>query len=122
MDSNQLTLGQIKELSKLIAPAPAASDPAEVERDLGPQIVVLRHGYVYKGYAYIKDGFIYIDDAWNLRRWATTKGMQQMAIEGPQKGASIDGPTPVYAPLHSLVLTIPVDESLWTAYPSKRSA
>lgn len=63
MDSNQLTLGQIKELSKLIAPAPAASDPAEVERDLGPQIVVLRHGYVYKGYAYIKDGFIYISVA-----------------------------------------------------------
>lgn len=72
------------------------------------QIAVLINGFIYVGHCAIKNGWLTITDAQNIRRWGTTKGLGQLALEGRQRQTIVDEVGVVRAPLHSLISLIDV--------------
>lgn len=54
------------------------------------QIVVAQRGWVFIGDVSEVDGQVQITNAKNIRRWGTTKGLGQLAIEGPQENTKTD--------------------------------
>ena len=80
-------------------------DEPEIEQ--GPEcIVVVQNGFVYVGHVTLEDGSMRISEAYNIRRWGTTKGLGQLAIEGKQKETLLDYCGVVRVPFHSILFTI----------------
>ena len=78
------------------------------------QIAVLINGFVYVGLiARADDGYIEIKDAKNIRRWGTTRGLGQLAIQGPQKETILDDTGIIRVPLHSLIFILDCQEKAW---------
>ena len=77
------------------------------------QIAVLTNGFVYVGHVAQRDGYVEIVNAKNIRRWGTTKGLGQLAIQGPQKETILDETGVVRAPLHSVIFLIDCQEKAW---------
>lgn len=79
------------------------------------QIAVLERGFVYVGKVSRQGDDLIIVEASNVRRWGTTRGLGQLASEGPQPNTKLD-PTPtVTAPLAKLVHLIDCEPSKWAA-------
>ncbi len=70
------------------------------------QIVVLDKGFVYVGNVTIRDGWVNIENARNIRIWGTTKGLGELR-NGPLKETKLDECGIVLAPLKSLIHLIP---------------
>jgi hypothetical protein len=79
------------------------------------QIAVLDRGFVYVGETAVADGFVVITGAQNVRRWGTSRGLGQLAAEGPQEETKLDPAGTVRAPLSSLVHLIDCDPARWPA-------
>ena len=77
------------------------------------QIAVLTNGFVYIGLISYVDSYIEITHAKNIRRWGTTKGLGQLAIQGPQKETILDETGTVRVPLHSLIFILDCQEKAW---------
>ena len=87
-----------------------------VRKDSGPsgiQIAVLDRGFVYIGMCRIDQGFLIITNARNIRRFGTTKGLGQLAIDGPQPETALDDVGTVRAPIGAVMHLIDVDENKW---------
>ena len=54
------------------------------------QIVVLDRGFVVAGMVSIKDSYVTISDCVCIRVWGTTKGLGQLAIDGPTDKTKLD--------------------------------
>lgn len=54
------------------------------------KIVVCQRGFVYAGNVSFEGSYIVIDDAVNLRRWGTERGLGQLALEGLQPETKAD--------------------------------
>ena len=55
------------------------------------EIIVLTNGFVFLGKMNKKDKNEYrVTEAWNIRRYGTTKGLSQIAIEGIQPETELD--------------------------------
>lgn len=54
------------------------------------QIVVAQRGWVFIGDVSEVDGQIQINNAKNIRRWGTTKGLGELAENGPQENTKTD--------------------------------
>lgn len=54
------------------------------------QIVIAHRGWVFIGNVVATDSEVKIENAKNLRRWGTTKGLGQLASDGPQDGTVCD--------------------------------
>ena len=79
----------------------------------GPiKIVVLDRGFVYVGSVEMKDDFVVITGAKNIRVWGTTKGLGEL-INGPLSNTRLDTIGTVRAPLHALISLIDVEQSRW---------
>ena len=81
-------------------------------------IAVLDRGFVYVGLVdiYMSDlgtEWIVIRDARNIRRWGTTRGLGQLALEGPTSATTLDPVGVVRAPARSLVSILETEERLW---------
>ena len=61
-----------------------------METKLGKQIVVAELGWVFIGEVSIGDVFVNISDAFVIRKWGTTAGLGQIALEGPTKETIFD--------------------------------
>lgn len=81
-----------------------------MKKNLGMQIVVVGNGFVHVGNCSITDGFLRIDDAKNIRRWGTTKGLGQLA-SGPTKETIYDTAGTILVPLARVIFLIATD--LW---------
>lgn len=66
------------------------------------QIVVLDKGFVYVGNVTIRDGWVNIENARNIRVWGTTQGLGELR-NGPLKETKLDECGTVLAPLKSLI-------------------
>lgn len=53
-------------------------------------IVVLDRGFVYVGQVREEGDKVVIENARNVRRWGTDKGLGQLALEGPQPNTQLD--------------------------------
>lgn len=79
------------------------------------QIAVLDRGFVYVGKVSRQGDELIIEDAKNVRRWGTDRGLGQLASEGPQEKTVLD-PTPtITAPLRALIHLIDCEPSKWAA-------
>jgi hypothetical protein len=77
---NELTLGQVKEIADSIK---GAASPKELKFDGGLRIVVLQRGWVVVGhYSRVGDN-CRLENSMVISRWGTTKGLGQLAKEGP---------------------------------------
>jgi hypothetical protein len=77
------------------------------------KIVVLDKGFVYVGNFMDNGDTIRIDNARCCRVWGTTKGLSQLANEGPNNNTKLDDETTVIAPKHALIHTLDCVESKW---------
>lgn len=76
------------------------------------QIVVLDRGWVYVGHPRVEGDNLVIEHAKNIRRWGTTKGLGQLAMEGAQPNTVLDEAGTVIASrravIHSIVCQKPL--------------
>jgi hypothetical protein len=54
------------------------------------KIVILQRGWVVIGKFYQKGTKCWVEDGYVIRRWGTTKGLGQLAIEGKQEETILD--------------------------------
>jgi hypothetical protein len=76
-------------------------------------IVVLDRGFVYVGKTKLDGEFIVIEQAKNIRRWGTSRGLGEL-VAGPTKDTKLDPVGTVKAPLRALISLISVEEDKWT--------
>ena len=74
-----------------------------IETNMGPQIVVLDRGFVYYGNVTIKGDILTIERAKNIRHWGTTRGLCQLAKDGPQLRTILDDAGTVVAPMRAVI-------------------
>lgn len=78
------------------------------------RIVVLDKGFVSVGVTKISKGFVTIDHAAVVRYWGTTRGLGEIAENGPTANTKLD-PTPKQTiPVHSVVKLIDCVQEKWT--------
>lgn len=79
------------------------------------RIVVLHRGHVVVG-RYSRDGSeVVIRDASVIRRWGTTRGLGELAANGPRPNTVLDLCGVVRAHELAVVLTIDCEASKWTS-------
>jgi len=54
------------------------------------QIVIAQRGFVFVGTVSEEEGMLVLRDAAVIRRWGTSKGLGQLALEGKQKDTVLD--------------------------------
>lgn len=80
----------------------------------GKQIVILDRGFVYVGDVSVTGDWLVIENASNVRRWGTKKGLGELASNGPGPSSVLD-PTPtVRAPLRAVIGTIQCEAAKWS--------
>ena len=70
---------------------------------MAKQIVVLDRGFVYVGNVEDQGENLKITEARNIRRWGTTKGLGQLALEGPTRNTELDDVGTVIAPKRAVI-------------------
>ena len=88
----------------IVAPAPSPV-----------KIVVLDRGFVYIGRPEQDGDFLVIKNANNIRIWGTTRGLGELALEGPKSGTKLDVVGTVRAPMRAVISLIDVEPSKWTS-------
>lgn len=120
-DIDTLTIGEAreavqrgKEIEKILGSKECSKpSPSNRSTDHGLQIIILDRGYVYVGNVSIDDNWVLITTARNVRRWGTTKGLGELAANGPLKDSIIDPVGTVRAPLRALIGLIECEASKW---------
>lgn len=114
-----------EEKRKLERKASAGADPALLDRlrvdeqrkALPRRIVVLPYGWVVVGFVRHFAGEVVIENAAVVHRWGTTKGLGQLALEGPRndgKKVTQLHPCPTIRVLEdTVVFQIDCEESAW---------
>jgi hypothetical protein len=90
-----------------------APPPASAPQDHGIQIVVLDRGFVYVGRVATDADWCYLTDAQNIRRWGTSRGLGELAENGPTQNTKLDKTGSLQAPLKSIIHFIAVQEQIW---------
>lgn len=78
-----------------------------------PQIVILDRGFIYVGDVAIENDWLIIRNARNVRRWGTSKGLGELAKDGPKPETKIDPAGTVRAPLRSVIGLLECEASSW---------
>lgn len=77
------------------------------------RIVVLQRGWVAVG-DYFEDGNqAKLENASIIRRWGTSKGLGQLALEGPQSNTVLDKAGTLRFRVEAIVTTFDVDGAKW---------
>ena len=106
-DINNMTIGQLKEVQTLIgqlltggtpidcavgeidtSPSIAKHEPESVDK--GRYIVIGNRGNIVVGDLVIKGSFGYLSNASVIRRWGTSRGLGQLALDGKQPETVLD--------------------------------
>lgn len=105
-------LEKLIQLLKMVESATGSPDSEPV--DHGLCIAVLDRGFVYVGNVVTDDKFVTITNARNVRKWGTTNGLGQLAIEGPQPDTKLDNANVVRALVGELKHMILCKEGSWS--------
>jgi hypothetical protein len=109
MDIENLTLKQIKQLQSLF------ENNSKTEEDLGIRIVILQRGWVYIGKLKKKGMDCTLENAYVIRRWGTSRGLGELALEGKKVATVLDKAGVVNYHKLTEVANIKCDESVWNA-------
>ena len=108
MDIDKMTIGEIKEISKLIG-----CGESNKKRDYGQAIVVADRGFVYVGEVIVDSNFAIITNGKNIRSWGTKKGLGQLVFEGPQTETKLDVCGDLEIPMRAVISIHKTDRKLW---------
>ncbi|ATG88187.2 hypothetical protein CA606_20035 [Caulobacter vibrioides] len=81
----------------------------------GLVLVVADRGFVWVGETVTTPDWVEIKNARCVRRWGTTKGLNQLAIEGPQSSTQLDAPADLKVSRKALIAIIPCEAEKWAA-------
>ena len=70
------------------------------------QIVVITSGWVVIGNTFPVEGGILIEDASVIRTWGTTKGIGEIALNGPTKDTVLDYAGKIHVLNHAIIMKI----------------
>ena len=79
----------------------------------GLQLVVLDRGFVYVGEVTTDADWCVIRSARNVRRWGTTEGLGQLALQGPLADTVLDATGTVRAPMRAVIALIACNQAKW---------
>lgn len=79
------------------------------------QIVIAQRGWVFVGDVSRSGDDVTISDASCIRRWGTTKGLGELAANGPAKSTVLDAMGTVRLHALAVVASIDCQESKWAA-------
>lgn len=90
-------------------------DPQKIENtgNLGWTIVVADRGFVWIGDTLRLGDSVYMANAQNIRQWGTTKGLGELAMEGPKAETELDPVPAVIVPMRAVIAFIPADRAKW---------
>ena len=77
------------------------------------QIIVGQRGWVFIGDVRQDGDQVVIENAQNIRRWGTTTGLGQLALEGPQPNTVLDPAGTVMIHQLGIVARFKVDAEKW---------
>lgn len=79
-----------------------------------PKIVILDRGFVLVGNVTIDGDWVTTTNASIIRRWGTTKGLGELASNGPLESTKLDPIGTVKSPLRALIGLVSCEPSKWT--------
>ena len=79
----------------------------------GFSIVVLDRGFVYVGDVSHDGEWCVIRNAKNIRYWGTSKGLGELALNGPLEKTKLDPVGTVRAPARAIISLIETDGEKW---------
>lgn len=77
------------------------------------KIVILDRGFVLVGNVTVKDDWIETTNASIIRRWGTTKGLGELAANGPLENTKLDPIGTVRSPLRALIGLVDCEAAKW---------
>ena len=82
-------------------------------------VIIAERGWVYVGRVRRDGDQIVITDAQNVRRWGTTKGLGELALDGPTGDTALDYYGTVRIHVLAVCGTIDCDDAKWNAWHKK---
>ena len=79
------------------------------------QIIIAQRGWVFVGNVERSGDDVTISDAQCIRRWGTTKGLGELAKNGPQKSTVLDDMGTVRLHVLAVVASLDVEAAKWPA-------
>lgn len=108
MELEQLTIGEIKQLSGLFS----KKKPKDI-KDGGVRIVILQRGWVVVGRFSQYGSECKISNGYVIRRWGTTNGLGQLATTGPLAETKLEATPEVTFHELTKIADIKCDENKW---------
>lgn len=93
MNLDDLTLGEVKKLKCILGSGSEKADEECCEEAKGPHIAILQRGWVFVGNLHKKGQDYRLTEAYCIRNWGTTKGLGELASNGPTDKTVLD-PSP----------------------------
>lgn len=110
MDIDKLTVGELKEITKL---ARATNKKPRRLVEHGLQIAVLQRGWVFIGQiSQIGDDYTLKNGAC-IRRWGTSKGLGQIANDGPTANTELEPVPELKFHEAGKILLVKAEDSKW---------
>ena len=107
-----LTIKEAREIACLFS---AASKPSTscATVDGGVRIVVLQRGWVVVGHYYAEGDQVRIEKCSVIRLWGTTRGLAQLANEGPQPNTKLEDCATVRVHALAIVCSFDCNQEKW---------
>lgn len=77
------------------------------------KIVILDRGFVLVGHATVDGDWVTTTNASIIRRWGTTKGLGELAMNGPLRDTKLDPIGTVRSPLRALIGLVDCEAAKW---------
>lgn len=103
----------ISDLKELIGVQPTAHLVSASAKHIGWRIVVLQRGWVVVGDVSQTGDEVTISNSSVIRNWGTSKGLGELALNGPQAATKLDPCGTVRAHVAAIVLQMESDASKW---------
>ena len=78
------------------------------------RIVILQRGWVYIGKYYQSGDECWLENASCIRNWGTTRGLGELAQDGPNSNTKLDPCPPVRFHRLTIVATIDTNQDIWS--------
>jgi len=79
----------------------------------GYAIVVCDKGFIYVGEVRCDERWCIVENAHNIRAWGTSKGLGQLALDGPTDKTKLDACGTIRIPIHSLITLMDTEVVKW---------
>lgn len=79
-------------------------------------LVILPRGWVMVGKCKEENNKLFLTDASVVRRWGTTKGLPELANNGPLNGTTLDGKCDMEFPTTAIIAKLKCNKASWSKY------